>query len=461
MNTRRLKPSRYPIGSVLAGKYRVEGMLGTGGMGVVLSVMHLVLRERIALKVLPSQGARPARFLREARAAAKLRGPHVARVLDAGILADGGPYIAYEHLTGQDLGVVDLPLPVAQVALLVLQLCEAIAEAHRAGIVHRDLKPANVFLTSDPDGSMVAKVLDFGLAKFVDDPSSELTHSAAVVGSPLYMAPEQIRDPRHVDVRADLWALGVLIHELLSGRRPFEGDGAAAVLAAIVADPPIPLAMHAPEAPTGLCELVSDCLIKDPDRRIPNVAEVAQRLAPFAEGGLERAERVGRILTRPLPPQEETPEASITQDPGGSASLEDSILASSKLGGVGAEASQPTTFSAGSLAPLPQHRVRPWMVGLGLFLLLGSIVLMGFRQQPTIAEAQSLTSTAGPTTGPNSPLATGETTAMALREPPAIVSPNPPHSAATPSTTPRPPPRPTTSAAVPTNSVIPYEGRHW
>jgi serine/threonine-protein kinase len=460
MNSTRTYATRYPLGSVLAGKYRVEGVLGVGGMGVVLSVTHLVLHERVALKVLHAEGARPARILREARAAAKLRGLHVARVLDAGVLADGGPFVAYEHLSGQDLGDLELPLPVSQAARLVLQLCEALAEAHRAGIVHRDLKPSNVFLTTAPDGSMVAKLLDFGLAKFVDEPTSELTQSAAIVGSPLYMAPEQIRDPRHVDARVDLWALGVLMHELLSGRRPFEGQSSTAVLAAVAADAPIGLAEHAPQAPSELCALVAECLIKDPNERLSNLAELAQRLAPFTPGGAEHAERVQRILTRPVPPQEDNASGATTQDPEDLTDHEDLILAAShqdptstSLGG-----SRPAIGSTSSSVARPRHRARSWTIGVVVLLLIGAAFL-GLREDPKIAEARPSAPAVIPSAEP-SVMVFGETTAeVALPEPMTLPSAS---ASAAPRLIPSAPARmksPTVRAS--TTPPSPHEGRHW
>lgn len=446
---------------MLAGKYRVEGVLGAGGMGVVLSVTHLVLHERVALKVLHAEGARPARILREARAAAKLRGLHVARVLDAGVLADGGPFVAYEHLSGQDLAALALPLPTSEAARLVLQLCEALAEAHRAGIVHRDLKPSNVFLTTAPDGLTIAKLLDFGLAKFLDEPASDLTQSAAVVGSPLYMAPEQIRDPRHVDVRVDLWALGVLMHELLSGRRPFEGESSAAVLAAIAADAPIGLAEHAPRAPSELCALVAECLVKDPNERLSDLAELAQRLAPFTAGGAEQAERVQRILTRPVPPQEDTAATgATTQDPEDPTGHGDVILAISQTpiekSIVG---SSPTIGATKSNVARPLHRVRSWTIGAVVLLLLIGTTFLGLREDPKVAAARPSAPTAAPNAEPSAIVLVEDTAAVALPEPATLPSAS---ASAVPSLVPSTPAK-TKSSTVRASTTLasPHEGRHW
>lgn len=300
---------------MLIGKYRVEGVLGAGGMGVVLAATHLVLHERVALKVLGTGAGRPARILREARAAAKLRGPHVARVLDAGLLDDGGPFVAYEHLEGRDFRSLELPLLPSEAANLALQLCEALAEAHRSGIVHRDIKPSNLFLAKGADGRRSLKLLDFGLAKFLDEPMPDLSASQAVLGSPRYMAPEQIRSPRNVDARADIWALGVLLWEWVSGQRPFLGESSSAILAAILTDPPPSLTERAPETPIALQRLIGRCLIKDQSDRIQDVAELADGLAPFTSDGPLRAARVRRILKTEALRLPLTSSAEATLDP--------------------------------------------------------------------------------------------------------------------------------------------------
>jgi serine/threonine-protein kinase len=222
-------------GEVLAGKYRVERVLGVGGMGVVVAALHIGLDERVAIKfLLPEALGNPeavARFAREARAAVKIKSLHVARVSDVGVLETGAPYMVMEFLQGQDLSqrVRDHgPLSIQEAVDFILQACEAIAEAHALGMVHRDLKPANLFLTRMADGSPCVKVLDFGISK-VTSPSSSgqdfgMTKTQAVMGSPLYMSPEQMASSRDVDGRTDIWALGTILYELLTGRVPFLGD---------------------------------------------------------------------------------------------------------------------------------------------------------------------------------------------------------------------------------------------
>ena len=210
---------RVEQGDVLAGKYRVDRVLGVGGMGVVVAATHLQLEERVALKfMLPEAYGDPdlaARFTREARAAVKLKSEHVARVLDVGTLDTGAPYIVMEYLDGTDLAD-ELhkkgPLPVHEAAEYVLQACDALAEAHALGIVHRDLKPANLFLTRRGDGSPLVKLLDFGISKTsaFNDAGVAMTKTAAMMGSALYMSPEQMTSPKDVDARADVWALGTI-----------------------------------------------------------------------------------------------------------------------------------------------------------------------------------------------------------------------------------------------------------
>jgi serine/threonine-protein kinase len=278
----------------LAGKYVVERVLGVGGMGVVVAARHQLLGGRVALKfVLPQLvfgDAAVQRFLREAQAATQITSEHVARVTDVGLLEHGAPYMVMEYLEGKDLGSVleaRGPLPVAEAVDYLLQALQAVAEAHAKGIVHRDLKPSNMFLTRRADGSPLVKVLDFGIAKAILEapdgrkPDTHLTATQGLLGSPLYMSPEQIRSSKYVDHRSDVWAIGVVLHELLSRKHPFTGDSAPALLAAISADAPLPLRTHRPDAPPAIERLILECLEKDRERRTASVAIVAERLAGF------------------------------------------------------------------------------------------------------------------------------------------------------------------------------------
>ncbi|HEV7558639.1 MAG TPA: serine/threonine-protein kinase, partial [Kofleriaceae bacterium] len=220
-----------PIGSVFAGKYRVERILGQGGMGVVVQATHLQLNQPVAIKFLLPEVMRNEqvvqRFLREAQAAVRLRSEHVARVLDVGALDNGAPYMVLEYLDGMDLSALARhQLTIGQIVDLMLQACEGLAEAHAMGIVHRDIKPANFFITRGTDGVQLLKVLDFGISKAMQDPSTDnnLTATSMVMGTPAYMSPEQIKSARSVDLRSDIWSLGVVLYELFQGVQPFQAD---------------------------------------------------------------------------------------------------------------------------------------------------------------------------------------------------------------------------------------------
>jgi serine/threonine protein kinase len=293
-------------GDLLAGKYRVEKVLGFGGMGVVVSAFRTDLEQRVAVKFLGAAAAeRPdaaERFRREARAAAKIRSEHVARVLDVGTLETGLPYMVMEFLEGNDIADELRRLqrmPMVEAVEFILQAIEALAEAHAGGVVHRDLKPGNLFLARRADGSRRVKVLDFGISKALTGSSVEelsLTKTAALIGSPLYMAPEQMRSAKDVDTRADIWSLGAMLYEMLTGEPPYTGESIPQLCAALLHDDPIPLRQHRPEIPEGLEQAVLRCLMKDRNHRFPTVFELGRALLPFAHADsrihVERAERV-------------------------------------------------------------------------------------------------------------------------------------------------------------------------
>ncbi|MFO0590741.1 MAG: serine/threonine-protein kinase [Polyangiaceae bacterium] len=315
-------PSLTPPGrsDVIAGRYRVERKLGSGGMGLVVAAVDLQTNERVAIKLLRSEGPMPSgsfdradesgviersnrhlemstRLIREASNAARLSSEHVTRVLDVGRLESGDPYVVMEYLDGVDLGRYAKdrgPLPVVETVNLVLQACEAIFEAHERGIVHRDLKPANLFLTSRADGSPLVKVLDFGISKVLGADDNQLTATSDILGSPLYMSPEQIRDARDVDARSDVWSIGGILYRLLAGRPAFEAQGSAGTLAAIISDAPYPLRALRPDVPPDLEMIVLRCLEKDRARRIQSVRELAIALQRFAHG------QTGALLPAPV-----------------------------------------------------------------------------------------------------------------------------------------------------------------
>jgi eukaryotic-like serine/threonine-protein kinase len=288
-------------GEIIAGKYRVGRILGQGGMGVVVAATHLQLDQQVALKfLLPEALKQPevvARFTREARAAAKIHSEHVARVLDVGELASGEPFMVMEYLEGEDLDQALRrrgSLPVAEAVAYLLEGCEAIAEAHALGIIHRDLKPANLYLARRPGGTPTVKVLDFGISKSpAAAGDSGLTQTSAMFGSPPYMSPEQVRSTRSADARSDIWSLGAVLYELLTGQRPFEGESAPVVFVAILHKDPVAPSERRPDLPRLLDMAVMRCLQKDPALRFPDIAALAAAVGPF--GPPSSADSVVRI----------------------------------------------------------------------------------------------------------------------------------------------------------------------
>jgi eukaryotic-like serine/threonine-protein kinase len=276
-------------------------------MGVVAAAHHLQLDERVALKfLLPAALDNPqalARFAREARATVKIKSEHVPRVSDVGTLENGAPYIVMEYLEGIDLDTwleTKGPMPIGQAVEFVLQACEAVAEAHGYGIVHRDLKPANLFVVRRNDGEFTIKVLDFGVSKMAesgDEPAGTSTHAA--IGSPCYMSPEQMNSSRDVTPQTDLWALGVILYELITGELPFTGDTLPAVCMQITSEPPRPLRAVCPTAPAEVEAVIWKCLEKDLSRRFANVADLALALHDIAsKRGRESIERILGIVRR-------------------------------------------------------------------------------------------------------------------------------------------------------------------
>ncbi|MEY4508462.1 MAG: hypothetical protein RLZZ450_584 [Pseudomonadota bacterium] len=276
-------------GTILVDKYKVERVLGRGGMGVVLAATHVVLRYRVAIKVLRRAGqAEIARFLREARVSAQLRNRHIVRVHDFGQLPSGAPFLVMEYLEGKDLAqCIELaPLPVRSVVEYVSQACDALSQVHALGIVHRDLKPANLFLTED-QGQLLIKVLDFGIFKTlagaalsVGEASTQLTGAHALIGSPVYMSPEQLF-AREVDARSDIWSLGVILYELLTRELPFGNHNLSALAVAVATAEPTPLVRFTPGIPRALENIVLRCLRKEPGERYRDASELLAALAPL------------------------------------------------------------------------------------------------------------------------------------------------------------------------------------
>jgi serine/threonine-protein kinase len=275
-------------GELVGGKYAITRVIGSGGMAIVYEALHVRLDQRVALKMLlPDLLDRDdivTRFDREARAAVRLRSPHVARVYDVDALPDGTPYMVMELLDGRDLAAeltLRGPLPVSDAVEYVLQACEAMAEAHQQGTVHRDLKPSNLFLTQER-GRPFVKVLDFGVSKIAAERLElSVTTTRSALGTALYMSPEQVRSAKNVDPRTDVWSLGVVLYELLTARAPFAGESTTAVAAAIVADEPEPIGKLRPDLPPELTRVVMRALEKDRENRFVDAGAFAAVLAPF------------------------------------------------------------------------------------------------------------------------------------------------------------------------------------
>jgi len=294
-------------GQIIGGRYRVEEVIGAGTMGFVVSAWHLELDQRVALKVLnPDVFERTEalmRFRREVRAAARIKSEHVARVIDVGALESGDPYMVMELLRGNNLeeelhrrGV----LPVTEAVAYVLEAVEALAEAHAAGFVHRDLKPANLFVARRADRSRLVKVLDFGISKSPTDSQASdmsLTKTGVIIGSPLYMSPEQMRSTKDADQRSDVWSLGAILFQLVTGRPPYQGETIPELCAQLFSEDAPPPSRLRQDIPAGLDAVLARALARDPNQRFQNVAELGEALAPFAPAARVHAERARRVLT--------------------------------------------------------------------------------------------------------------------------------------------------------------------
>jgi eukaryotic-like serine/threonine-protein kinase len=363
------------VGATVAGKYRIEHVLGKGGMGAVVAATHLGLDQTVAIKFLLAHLVENqevvARFLREARAMVRLRSEHAARVSDVGTLEDGTPYMVMEYLEGSDLAAIltsARSFSVERAVEYVLQACDALADAHAQGIVHRDLKPCNLFLTTRSDGSPLVKVLDFGIAKVTD----QVLTTQQVMGSPPYMSPEQLRSTRDVDARTDIWAIGIILYELVAGRVPFRGETSPATALAIATEEPPELIMppDGTPPPEAFTAVVMRCLEKDPAGRYQSLAPLAVALAPFAPAGCrELIERIQRPRSRgpapvvtPTDTKAETALAKPRTPPSSSVKSGTDLSHPSKWSTEAAPAKSPTNESliksAGELTAPPRRGLR-------------------------------------------------------------------------------------------------------
>jgi eukaryotic-like serine/threonine-protein kinase len=393
-------------GDILAGKYRVERVLGQGNMGIVVAATHIALGQLVAIKFLLANRSvgqeQLERFMREGRAAALLKSAHVTRVLDVGKLDDGMPYTVMEHLEGRDLKAIlveEGPLPIADAVEYVLQACEAIGEAHAAGVVHRDIKPANLFLTTDVSRMPCVKIFDFGISRL--ETELTLTQDTASMGSPLYMSPEQLNSSHDVDGRADLWSLGASLFELLAGQTPYHADTMQQLCYRIFSGHPTPLSRLRPEVPAGLEAVIMQCLEKDRNRRFNNIAELAAGLAPWAPARAaaypERVARVLNVQTTPatggtlvLPVRTEMASSPVT-------STQDTVLTRSTPQDA-RTAGQPAARLVGERDPIPWRAVLT-VVAVGVVALT---VSLGVKLR-TDATAGASLSMVAPAAKPSTP----------------------------------------------------------
>jgi eukaryotic-like serine/threonine-protein kinase len=437
-------------GDVLAGKYRVERILGVGGMGVVVAAHHVDLDNRVAIKFLRpallNNSEAVARFAREARAAVKITGEHVARVSDVGTLENGSPYMVIEYLEGVDLAawLQDRgPLPAEQAVDFVLQACVAVAEAHALGIIHRDLKPANLFCIRRADGKLSIKVLDFGVSKLKDLVASgermSMTKTSAMMGSPLYMSPEQMRSSKDVDAGTDIWALGIILCELITGSTAFPAESVTELAIKVTNEQPLSIRHFRPDAPAGLDAAVFKCLEKDRSRRYQNVAELALALLPF--GSKQARASVDRIT-------------GIIQAAGLSSSALD-MPPSRPPVALGREAA---TVTPGSVSPWSSTQgigsgKKAVVVGIGILALA---LVVGIAVQQHRASSVVLATSGLPATVP----------APSLRVPPpelattAALQPAEPAPSSLPSSAASVPPTPAVNARPAPPSPLPPPARH-
>jgi serine/threonine protein kinase len=382
------------LGDVLAEKYLLEKLLGKGAMGVVIKARHVQLDEPVAVKfLLPKFTANEealARFEREARAAFKIKSEHVSRVLDVGRLKSGAPFMVMEFLEGTELAVVldeEAPLPFEQGVDYVLQACEAIAEAHALGIVHRDLKPENLFVTRRRDGSACLKVLDFGLSKLLPtDPNKRqraLTTTEQVMGTAHYMSPEQWMSTKDVGPETDIWSLGVILYETITGHSPFLRDKLAQMCNAVLRDSPQPLAELRDDAPEGLEQVILRCIEKKPEGRYADMGELAAALTPFAsEAGKTLARRIARRVEMGPMSSGGLPPASMrgapNAPPSGPAAVAEAEPAPLPKLGIRDDFGNIETWQELIQEGPPQASRRPLLIGVGLVLLVLLLLGMAF-----------------------------------------------------------------------------------
>jgi serine/threonine protein kinase len=487
-------------GDIIGGKYRIVRLIGDGGMGTVFEAHHEFLETQVALKFLHSDLAkRPglgSRFLQEARVSARIHSMHVTHVTDVDQTPDGSPYLVMELLHGESLqAAMDRrkKLPVEQAIDFALQILSGLESAHQIGVVHRDLKPDNVFIVPATGGPLL-KLIDFGIAKLraATEYQKALTRAGVIMGTPEYMAPEQLFAAAGVDHRADLYSLGVILFEMLAGRRPTDGDDVEAIVASVVSGNVRHLKDLEPSLPPGLIAVVERSLIADREQRFATAFEMRVALAPFA-GALSHAGRMAatpeplthspsavasakqtgaaqvfqaeRAVPKTLPPDAlGTPDAASTNLQGRTQEVSDSVVrealrasATSGLpgGNFGYLPTTPAQGPAASPIQRRQSRTGLWLglTLLGLLLIGGGVLAAVFyeqQQQPDLAQAPLVPDTTTP-----------ETTVSALVDTGATTQPLPAGATATSVTPSRPEPNnPNGLPKTPTTPTAPATGPH-
>ncbi len=379
---------------LIAGKYRVVRVIGEGGMGVVVEAYHLQLDQRVAIKFLRGTQAQDtrnvARFQREARAAAKVKSDYVAQIYDIGVMSDGARYLVMEYLDGWDLGrELDKhgKLEIGPSCCVAIQILDAVGRAHEAGIVHRDLKPENLFLVPQTDGTRRVKVVDFGISKLQDSNASlKLTGTSDLMGTPLYMSPEQMATPEAVDGRADLWSLGCVLYEMLTGSVPFSGRSIPEICMLVMGHTPEHPSDIEPDVPRELGDIVMKCLQREPSDRYGSAAELSDRLETFLMGpsGPSRSWTPGRVtgITRvgsePVPSV--VPTTRSIPIGGLPKPAVDGLLAVSGATVRAGSVPKDLTEAAGEF-PFPKRRSRaPWVVfAMALLAAVAFVTLQGDR----------------------------------------------------------------------------------
>lgn len=424
--------SDVAMGTVVADRYVVGRLLGSGSMGTVRAAFDLDLEREVAIKFVSVETLAQAeaidRFRREVDVVTRIRSEHVVRVLDVGTLPDGVPFMVMELLVGRSLdeerelrGVI----PLHEAVSYVLPAIEVLAEAHASGVVHRDIKPANLFLEERKTGGRRVKVLDFGVSKSdLAAPESLVTEVGTITGSPLYMAPEQLRSSASADARADIWSLGAILFELVSGRTAHEGETVAEVCEALLRDPPHRITDFASELPLAFVEVVTRCLEPDRDRRYSNVAELGAALLPFAPGGAAHVERARRALAPSAPGAVESRERVPASDAPFTVAVRDSrgpVESAARALPV-PPAGDDESYDFGKLRTV-RMAIAFTFVGLGV----GTAFLLEFpeltrRGSAAASAAETLDTATGPARAPSADAASGMTV-RPLSPAPSVATP--------------------------------------